>query len=76
MKLHQIRASLLFLVFITAPLLELLAQTPTHYPTGNEPVRWSAVNILVYIVIPVVLVAVWIILRRRKTGKKAEKDDA
>ena len=55
-------------LFVSAA--DLLAQTPTHYPTGGEPVRWTPVNILVYIVIPVVLVAVWIILRRRKTRKE------
>lgn len=51
-----------------------LAQTPTHYPTGNDPVRWSAVNIIVYIVIPVALVVIWIILRRRKTKKTPNKN--
>jgi membrane protein DedA with SNARE-associated domain len=49
----------------------LLAQQPTHYPSGNDPIRWTPINIIVYIVIPVVLIVAWIIMRRRKTKKKS-----
>ncbi len=74
MRKHQIIQSLalfLGLLFLSVP---LLAQTPTHYPTGNDPVRWTPINIIVYIVIPVVLIAGWIIMRRRKTKKKSEEN--
>jgi hypothetical protein len=42
----------------------LYAQTPTHYPTGQNPVDFTPGNILVYIVFPVVLVVLWILIRR------------
>jgi hypothetical protein len=45
---------------------EVYAQTPTHYPTGRNPVEFTTVNILVYIVFPVLLVAIWILIRRNQ----------
>lgn len=62
------------LLMILAFAQDILAQTPTHYPTGNDPVRWTPVNIIVYIVIPVALVVIWIVLRRRKTKKTPDKN--
>jgi hypothetical protein len=49
------------------------AQTPTHYPTGQDPMEFTAVNILVYIVFPVLLFVILILTRRRK--KKKNKDE-
>ena len=69
----QVPVFLLTMIFFAQ---EIVAQTPTHYPTGNDPVRWTPVNIIVYIVIPVVLVVLWIVLRRRKTKKTEEKENA
>ena len=63
-----------FLLVLMAFIQGNFAQTPTHYPTGNDPMRWSAVNIIVYIVIPVALVVIWVVLRRRKTKKKPDEN--
>jgi hypothetical protein len=53
----------------------MLVQTPTHYPTGSDPVEFTLGNILVYIVFPVVLVVTWILVRRiqrkRNDGENA-----
>jgi len=45
---------------------QLFAQTPTHYPTGENRVDFNFVNILIYIVFPVLLVVIWILIRKRK----------
>jgi len=48
---------------------EVYAQTPTHYPTGQNPMEFTAVNILVYIVFPVLLFVILILNRRHKKKK-------
>jgi len=48
------------------------AQTPTHYPTGKNPVEFTPVNILVYIVFPLLLFAFVILSRRRKKKKNTD----
>jgi heme/copper-type cytochrome/quinol oxidase subunit 2 len=63
------------LMFVTGMLLsgkEMPAQTPTHYPTGPNRVDLTPVNIFIYIVFPVLLVVIWIVVRRRKSGEKKE----
>lgn len=45
---------------------EVYAQAPTHYPTGSDPMEFTVGNVIVYIVFPVLLVVIWILLRRRK----------
>ena len=50
------------------------AQTPTHYPTGTDPVRFNLVNILLFIVFPVLLVVAWIWIRRSARKKDKEED--
>lgn len=72
MKPDRFRHILVFLMTILVSVQELIAQQPTHYPSGGEPVRWTPINIIVYIVIPVVLIVVWIVMRSRKTKKKQE----
>jgi hypothetical protein len=47
--------------------LFLSAQTPTHYPTGQNKVDFNFVNILIYIVFPVLLVVIWRTIRNRKS---------
>jgi len=74
MKPNKHKRIVSFLLVILAFTQGILAQTPTHYPTGNDPVRWTPVNIIVYIVIPVALVVIWIVLRRRKTKKTPDKN--
>ena len=48
---------------------QVYAQTPTHYPTGKNPMEFTPVNILVYIVFPVLLFVFLILSRRRKKKK-------
>jgi RsiW-degrading membrane proteinase PrsW (M82 family) len=47
----------------------VFAQTPTHYPTGSDPMEFTVVNILVYIVFPVLLFVFWFFVRRKQKGK-------
>lgn len=72
MKLHRTIHTVVFLLTTLVSAGELIAQQPTHYPSGNDPVRWTPVNIIVYIVIPVVLIVAWILIRRRKTKEKQD----
>jgi len=51
----------------------VFAQTPTHYPTGGDPVEFTVVNILVYIVFPALLFVGFVVLRQRQ--KKKERSD-
>jgi hypothetical protein len=51
----------------------LHAQTPTHYPTGQNKVEFTFINVLIYIVFPVLLVVLWIVIRRRKPGADSDK---
>jgi hypothetical protein len=46
--------------------MHLFAQTPTHYPTGQNKVDFSFINIIIYIVFPVLLVGIWLLIRKRK----------
>jgi len=52
---------------------EVYAQSPTHYPTGKDPVVFTPVNILVYIVFPLLLLVFLILSRRRKKKKDSEE---
>ena len=58
-------------LFITIP--GLIAQTPTHYPTGKNPQPFTFWNVFFYIVIPVILVVAWIGIRRYQA--KRAKDE-
>jgi len=62
---------LVFMVFLFT-IVGATAQTPTHYPTGTDPVRFNLVNILLFIVFPVLLVVIWIWIRR--SGRKKDKE--
>jgi len=53
-------------------MLEVYAQTPTHYPTGSNPMEFTTMNILVYIVFPVVLFVFLYFANKRKKKKKAD----
>lgn len=56
-----------------------MAQAPTHYPTGNDPVDFTPVNIFFYIVVPVLFVLLYLWWRRvdrKARKKKSEGDDA
>jgi len=54
---------------------EILAQTPTHYPTGKSPMQFNLVNILLFIVFPVLLVVAWIWIRRSARKGDQERDE-
>ena len=51
----------------------VFAQAPTHYPTGNYPMEFTLVNILVYIVFPVLLFVIAILIRRKKKHRDREE---
>ena len=53
----------------------VIAQHPTHYPSGKDPVKFTTGNILVYIVFPVLLVAIWILIRRRERRKDRSNEN-
>ncbi|HER10197.1 MAG TPA: hypothetical protein ENO20_14930 [Bacteroides sp.] len=63
--------SLAFLAFLFT-VAGTLAQTPTHYPTGKNPVQFNLVNILLFIVFPVLLVVLWVVIRR--SGRKGDRE--
>ena len=67
-------------MFIVVFLLSLSvsAQTPTHYPTGDDPVDITLVNILVYFVTPFLLVIIYLWWRnyRRKMEEKEKNSNS
>jgi hypothetical protein len=54
----------------------IFAQTPTHYPTGSYPMEFTAVNILVYMVFPLLLFVLWILVRRSQRKKNSGENPA
>lgn len=76
-KIVHIYRSIQLRLFAVVAFLFTLAgtpgQTPTHYPTGKDPVQFNLVNILLFIVFPVLLVVLWIVIRRRGKGQKNEE---
>lgn len=56
-------------------MLEVYAQQPTHYPSGGEPVEFTTINILVYIVFPVLLFVFLFFANKKKKKKAEEKND-
>ena len=57
--------NLIYFIVIATP--GLLAQNPTHYPTpGTEPIVFTPVRVLVYIVFPVLLVGIYLWLRWKR----------
>ncbi|MGC9343724.1 MAG: hypothetical protein ACP5E3_13555 [Bacteroidales bacterium] len=51
----------------------LIAQAPTHYPTGNDPVELTPFNIFIYIVVPVLFVIIYLWWRRIKIKERKKK---
>ncbi len=53
--------------FMLMNLPVLFAQRPTHVPGGSEPVDFfeSPANIVVYIIIPVIVVVLYIVWRKK-----------
>lgn len=47
----------------------VFAQAPTHYPSGSDPMEFTVINILVYIVFPVLLFVLWFLVRRSQKKK-------
>jgi hypothetical protein len=52
-----------------------LAQSPTHYPSGNDPVEFTPVNIIVYIIGPILLVIIYLWYRRYLSNKKKAEEE-
>lgn len=62
---------LLFLQSIVA-----FSQTPTHFPTKNEPVRFFETpgNIVLFIVIPILVVFFYYLWRKRLRKEQEERE--
>lgn len=53
--------------------LKTFGQSPTHYPPiETDPVEFNAVRIILYIVLPVALLILFVVLRRRNIKKRKE----
>ena len=66
--MRYFRMSRVVLFFMLSVMYQILAaQTPTHYPTGQNKVDFNLVNILIYVVFPVLLVVIWRTIRNRKS---------
>lgn len=63
---------LFFLLFASTT---ILAQTPTHIPTDREPVAFleSTENIILYIVLPLLIVGLYFLWRRRLRKEQNKK---
>ncbi len=62
-----------WVVFWVMPATNVLSQTPTHYPTGKNPEPFTFWNVFFYIVIPVLMIAAWILIRRSQ-AKRSKKE--
>lgn len=52
------------------------AQTPSNYPAPiPEPVKLDLINIIVYIILPVIIVVAYILIRRSVRKKRQEEAD-
>ena len=71
----KFKLAVLALVSMSVSSIITLAQTPTHYPTGTDPVDFTPVNIIVFIVVPVLMVLVYFWYRRYIHKKNSEKKE-
>jgi uncharacterized membrane protein YozB (DUF420 family) len=71
-KDNTILTRTIILISLVSGVIESIqAQQPTHYPTTNtDPMEFNFINILIFIVFPVVLIAGFIIIRRRRRKRK------
>ena len=70
-KHHPWKQSLILISLLLSVMPGVLAQMPTHYPTSNtDPIEFNFINILIFIVFPIVLIAGVITVRRRRRKKK------
>ncbi|NCA87114.1 MAG: hypothetical protein EOM83_16385 [Clostridia bacterium] len=75
--LHKNFPVVLTAIFFTAMSLAAMAQVPTNVPSPEaEPVDFfgSTANIVLYVAIPLVIIALFIIWRRRSTKHNPDKD--
>ena len=75
MKDLLFRITILFSFLLWSSFL-VTAQLPTHYPTGDEPVRINLINIIIFFVVPVLLLVFYIYwLRSRRKKREKEKEE-
>ena len=75
MKNLLFRITILFSLLLWSSFL-VTAQLPTHYPTGDEPVRINLINIIIFFVVPVLLLVFYIYwLRSRRKKREKEKEE-
>lgn len=58
---------LVLVIFLLMHIPMVFAQMPTHVPGGSEPVDFfeSPASVLVYIIIPVIVVVLYVIWRKK-----------
>jgi uncharacterized BrkB/YihY/UPF0761 family membrane protein len=65
---------LLNIVLVFLLVQTTFAQTPDLYPPKDpEPIDFSLLNIILYIVMPLVLIVVFLLYRRKKRKEAREK---
>lgn len=77
-KNHKMKLPGIFLAFIPLIFLafDVMAQRPTHIPGDDEPLRVfeSVENIIFYLVLPLIIIVLYVIWRRRLNRERAEKE--
>jgi zinc transporter ZupT len=74
-KSKNIKGIFLAFAIFFGNFINSLAQSPTHYPSGNDPVDFTLVNILVYIVAPILMVIIYLWYRRYLYKKKQSEKE-
>ncbi|MDX9940710.1 MAG: hypothetical protein RBS53_00670 [Bacteroidales bacterium] len=67
---------ILLILFLFLQSIAAFSQTPTHFPTKNEPVRFFETpgNIVLFIVIPVLVVFFYYLWRKRLRKEQEERE--
>ncbi len=71
---HIIYKCILLSVLFSMGISFTFGQLPTHYPTGDEPVEINLINILIYIIVPVLMLVFYLYWRKSKKKKKEKEE--
>lgn len=67
---------LLNIVFVFLLVQTTFAQTPDLYPPKNpEPIDFSLLNIILYIILPLMLIIAYFLYRRKKRNEARKKEE-
>jgi uncharacterized membrane protein len=70
-RFFSLKAGLAVLSLI--PFMNLIAQSPTHYPTGKDPIDFTPINIFVFIIVPILFVIIYLWWRSAKIKERKKK---